>query len=201
MAQTGCDGHHRRRFDHRRPPQKGVLRHARPHRRAETRRVQRSNPRHHHDDARRAPGDRPRQQERDQVQKHVRTGYLLLPVRPAGGLRIQIHRNQIRKEEPRHSRSQQAGHPGGIQLRSQYAPVRKHLYRSARTARKGHLPLDQRQRRHGMGTVRRSRKGRVAALLRLVPDHSGHRNPRRAGQAQRPRAPACRSRARRWDWP
>lgn len=38
-----------------------------------------------------------------------------------------------------------------------------------------------------MGTVRRSRKGRVAALLRLVPDHSGHRNPRRAGQAQRPR--------------
>ena len=154
MAQTGCDGHHRRRFDHRRPPQKGVLRHARPHRRAETRRVQRSNPRHHHDDARRAPGDRPRQQERDQVQKHVRTGYLLLPVRPAGGLRIQIHRNQIRKEEPRHSRSQQAGHPGGVRLRSQYAPVRKHLHRSARTARKRHLPP-----RHGVCAPRPKRPG------------------------------------------
>ena len=67
-----------------------------------------------------------------------------VPVRQAGSVRNQIYRNQIRKEEPRHSRSQQAGHPGGVRLRSQYAPVRKHLHRSARTARKRHLPLDQR---------------------------------------------------------
>ena len=161
MAQTGSDGHHRRRFAHRNQSAQGRFHDRRSDRGTGTRRSQPRRARHHHDDARRAPGDRPRQQERDQVQKHVRTGYLLLPVRPAGGLRIQIHRNQIRKEEPRHSRSQQAGYPGGIQLRSQYAPVRKHLYRSARTARKGHLPLDQRQRRHGMGTVRRSSAART----------------------------------------
>ena len=102
------------------------------------------------------------------------------PERP----RQEVPRLEIRTQKPAHRRGQQTGYRRGLQLRSQYPPVRQHLCRAGRTARKGHLPLDQRQRRHGMGTDGRRRKGGATALLRLLPHHAGHGDSRRAGQAQ-----------------
>ena len=168
MAQARRHGHHRRRLDHRGAPQKGRIRHVRPDRRTGTRRVQRRRARHHHDDARGAQGDGTRQQVGRQVQEHVRIGHLLLALRPPGGLRPPLPRYEIRQEEPRRGRSQQAGHRRRVQLCGQHAPVRQPLQRGLRPPREGNLPLDLGQRGHGVGALRRGREGRAAALLRLV---------------------------------
>ena len=53
-------------------------------------------------------------QGRRQVQEHVRTGHLLLAVRPSGGLRTQIPRREIRQEKSRRGPGQQAGHSGRL---------------------------------------------------------------------------------------
>ena len=187
MAQTGSYGHHRRRLHHRGTSEKSRLHHARPAGRTQARRIQRRDSRHHHHDARSAQGDGTRQQGHCQVQEHVRTGHLLLPVQPPRGLRQALPRFEIRQEEPRRGRSQQAGHRRRLQLRGQHPPVRQYLYGGSRQARKGHLPHHLGQRRHGMGSLRRSREGRPAALLRFVSHHPRHGDSRGAGQAQGPR--------------
>ena len=161
MAQTRRHGHPRRRFAHRGTPQKGRIRNAGPAGRAQTRRIQRRGSRHHLHDARGAERDRTRQQGDRQVQEHVRTGHLLLAVRPSGGLRPEIPRRQVRQEESRRGRGQQAGHRGRLQLRRQHPSVRQQLHRGPGSPREGHLPVDQRQRRHGVGPVRRRREGRA----------------------------------------
>ena len=187
MAQARRHGDPRRGLAHRGAPQEGRIRHDGSHCRAQARRVQRRHPRHHHHDARGAQGNGTRQPGHRQVQEHVCPGHLFLALRASRGPRLQVPRNEIRQKEPRHRRRQQTGDRRGIQLCGQHPPVRQQLPRGAGQARKGHLPLHQRQRRHGMGTVRRRREGRAAALLRFVPHHPGDGHPRGAGQAQGPR--------------
>ena len=136
LAQSGSDGHHRRRFAHRNQSAQGRFHDRRSDRGTGTRRSQPRRARHHDHDPRGAQRAGTGQQVGGQVQEHVRAGHLFLPLPPSGGPRQEVPRLEIRTQKPAHRRGQQTGYRRGLQLRSQYPPVRQPMpYRPHRSKR------------------------------------------------------------------
>ena len=101
MAQAGCNGNPRRGLHYRRAPSESGFRNARPDPGAEPGRFQRSRSEHYGDDQGGFGGFRSGQQSDGQVQKHVRTGYLLLPLQPSRGSCETLPRFKICEEKIR----------------------------------------------------------------------------------------------------
>ena len=144
MAQAGCNGKPRRGLHYRRAPSESGFRNARPDPGAEPGRFQRSRSEHYGDDQGGFGGFRSGQQSDGQVQKHVRTGYLLLPLQPSRGSCETLPRFKICEEKSGYSRSQQTRYRRRLQLCRQHASVRQYIYRRIGPDGERHLPVDQR---------------------------------------------------------